>query len=1078
MAQHPSSKDDQEKINNGRQSAYPTPTIAGLTQPAKPEQNQQAQAFAHRLALVLLAASIMALPFFYFMAAKSGAWQLTALFYINIPFAVASSIGLWLERRGRIALSISLMLGVMGLVIVAASVLISGIGIVAGLGFPLLVFYTATRTLSGRDATRVNIFSVVIGIASIAASTFSQSTQISVPAVQVAVPVMAVILIVVAGVTVVRQFSTYPLRTKLVIILVGVALFSITSVAFATNQVISQQIRQQAGANLASLAKGKALEIGAMLNRDKNTLESLVINEALQNDLKAANAKSTSDPVYLALLDEQWQAAKDDADPIIHDALNNNVAYELREYQGRFPEFVEIFLTNKYGGNISSTNRTTDYYQADEAWWQSAWNNGMGGIYISQPQLDESTGFYAIDIAMPVYYENSSEIIGILRATVDVSAFKDTLRAGAFGHSGRVDLVFPSQTVINGGLESGITSLDFKSANLLASLNEQFSTFNFEGQPSLISRSIVSTSNTNDKQAIQTLGWYVVAHQDIAEALAPADTTVRIIVLTALVVLLLASLLAFYLGNVLTKPLTLLTSVATQVAEGNLTVQAPVTSHDEIGTLTTTFNNMTGQLHTLIGSMEQRIAERTRDLELASEVGRSVSEKVADLQLLLADSVELIRDRFDLYYTQIYLAEADGRTLKLRAGTGDVGRTLLQRGHHLQIGSGSLNGRAASNRQAVIVADTAQSPTFLPNPLLPNTRSEMAVPLISGDRVVGVLDMQSERPGALSETELSAFETLAAQLAIAIQNATLFAESQQSKIEVEAQARRLTRIGWQDFLDAVERSEQLGYVFDQEQVLPLKSAGLVVDGPVFTVPIMVTGEQVGMLQIVTGSDKASADTVEIVRSTASLLANQIENLRLFDQAERYRVEAEESARRLTREGWESYLQSRQALADGYVYDLNAVQPVSMSSNGRCPEFARPVVVRDEIIGELAVDHINDRDDEAAQIVAAVAEQLSGHIENLRLLEEAEQRRIEVQQGEARLAEALDLAKLGHWEYDPARDLFIFNDHFYSILHTTAEQEGGYTMSSTEYAGTVCLSRGHPGGRRRDRKSPHRYRTFI
>ncbi|MGE5464945.1 MAG: PAS domain S-box protein, partial [Syntrophothermus sp.] len=91
-------------------------------------------------------------------------------------------------------------------------------------------------------------------------------------------------------------------------------------------------------------------------------------------------------------------------------------------------------------------------------------------------------------------------------------------------------------------------------------------------------------------------------------------------------------------------------------------------------------------------------------------------------------------------------------------------------------------------------------------------------------------------------------------------------------------------------------------------------------------------------------------------------------------------------------------------------------------------------------------------DKAAQIIAAVAEQLSDHIENLRLLEVAEQGRIEIQQAEARLAEALDLAKLGHWEYDPARDLFIFNDHFYSILHTTAQQEGGYTMSSTEYAG--------------------------
>ena len=151
MAQHPSSKDDQEKTNNGRQASHPTPTIVGMTRPAKLEQNQRAQAFAHRLALILLAASILALPFYYFMAAKSGAWQLTALIYINIPFAVASSIGLWLERRGRIALSVSLMLCVMGLVIVAASVLISGIGLVAGLGF------TGSKKCLGRNALSVEI---------------------------------------------------------------------------------------------------------------------------------------------------------------------------------------------------------------------------------------------------------------------------------------------------------------------------------------------------------------------------------------------------------------------------------------------------------------------------------------------------------------------------------------------------------------------------------------------------------------------------------------------------------------------------------------------------------------------------------------------------------------------------------------------------------------------------------------------------------------------------------------------------------------------------------------------------------
>ncbi|MGE5374790.1 MAG: GAF domain-containing protein, partial [Bacteroidota bacterium] len=1057
MAKHPSSKDDTEKMMNDnlqakdRAASRPTATIPGLTRKTKPEENPAAQKFAHRFALVLLAASLMALPFFYFLSTKSDAWQLTALFYANIPFVIASSIGLWLEGRGRVALSISLMLGVMGLVVLAASVLLSGIGLIAGLGFPLLAFFAANRTLTGKKATSIVIFGALVGIASIVLSSFSQSTQIPVPAVQVAVPVMAVILFVLLSITLFRQFPGYSLRTKLVVVLTGVALLSIAAVAFTTNLVISRQIQQQAGANLSALTEGKALEIGATINRDKNTLESLVLNKALQETLRTANASSTSDPSYLANLDRQWIAAKDETNPLIENALNNQTADTLREYQGRFPEFVEIFLTNKYGGNIASTNRTSDYYQADEDWWKSAWNNGMGGLYISLPQFDESTGLYAIDMALPVYAEPSSEIIGILRGTINVTALKDTLLAGAFGRSGRVDLVFPNQRFLQGDTANRVLILNPKTTNQLASLQGSFGSFNYENRPSLVSKNIVSTNNTKDKEVIESLGWYVVAHQDTAEALAPATTTFQMIVLTALVVLLLASLLAFYLGNILTRPLIQLTSAAVQVAGGDLTVQAPVTSQDEIGTLASTFNSMTVQLQTLVGSMEQRVAERTRDLALASEVGRTVSEKVADLQLLLSEAVELIRDRFDLYYCQIYLVEPDGRTLKLRAGTGDVGRTLLRRGHHLLIGSGSLNGRAASGKQAVIVADTAQNPNFLPNPLLPNTRSEMAVPLVAGGRVVGVLDMQSERPGALSEAELSAFEALAGQLAIAIQNATLFAESQQSKAEVEAQAHRLTRTGWQDFLDAVERSEQMGYVFDQSSVIPLASAEALPSELAFTVPVLITGEQVGAIQVVTGPDHHwSADEVEITHSTARFLANQVENLRLLAQAERYRAEAEQVAHRLTREGWQAYLETRQSLANGYAYDLNQVQ--ALSANGRHPSlFSQPVVVRQEVIGELTVDGTNGAGAEAPQIIAAVAQQLSEHIENLRLLEEAEQGRIEIQQNEIRLAEALSIARLAHWEYDPAKDVFTFNDHFYSIFHTTVEYEGGYQLSSNEYA---------------------------
>ncbi len=101
---------------------------------------------------------------------------------------------------------------------------------------------------------------------------------------------------------------------------------------------------------------------------------------------------------------------------------------------------------------------------------------------------------------------------------------------------------------------------------------------------------------------------------------------------------------------------------------------------------------------------------------------------------MLTQATELIRFNFNLYYTQVYLVDPSGRSLALRAGTGETGKTLLQRDHHLLVGLGSLNGRAAFEKKPVIVTDTAMNPNFLPNPLLPNTRSEISIPLMLASR--------------------------------------------------------------------------------------------------------------------------------------------------------------------------------------------------------------------------------------------------------------------------------------------------------------------------------------------------------
>ncbi|MBE2222743.1 MAG: GAF domain-containing protein [Anaerolineae bacterium] len=208
------------------------------------------------------------------------------------------------------------------------------------------------------------------------------------------------------------------------------------------------------------------------------------------------------------------------------------------------------------------------------------------------------------------------------------------------------------------------------------------------------------------------------------------------------------------------------------------------------------------ELQTIQEQLEDRVTEQTRDLTLASELGRDISQ-IRDLDELLTTAVERIRSRFDLYYTQIYLVneDAENTTLKLSAGTGIVAESLIKRGHQLNIDTRSINGRAALEKKPVIVADTAQSPIFQPNPSLPYTRSEMAIPLLVGNKVLGVLDLQSQTAGGLNEDNLSAFEVLAGQLAITLQNAALFKEQERLTQELQANTKQVQENA--AFLDTV-----------------------------------------------------------------------------------------------------------------------------------------------------------------------------------------------------------------------------------------------------------------------------------
>ena len=169
---------------------------------------------------------------------------------------------------------------------------------------------------------------------------------------------------------------------------------------------------------------------------------------------------------------------------------------------------------------------------------------------------------------------------------------------------------------------------------------------------------------------------------------------------------------------------------------------------------------------------KMELQQRTNQLETSISVGQRITS-LMDLDALLHQVAELIKGRYGYTYVGIFLHEDGANTLVARAGTGQVGRALIMRGTVIPFGRGII-GWVAQQRRAACVADTTRDPRFVTSDLIPDTRAELALPLRVGDRLLGVLDMQSDQVGAFHQEDVPVLQLLADQVATAIQNAALY----------------------------------------------------------------------------------------------------------------------------------------------------------------------------------------------------------------------------------------------------------------------------------------------------------------
>jgi GAF domain-containing protein len=312
------------------------------------------------------------------------------------------------------------------------------------------------------------------------------------------------------------------------------------------------------------------------------------------------------------------------------------------------------------------------------------------------------------------------------------------------------------------------------------------------------------------------------------------------------------------------------------------------------------------QLTALRDVLELRVLERTSALEkratqlqTVSSVARTIAA-VKDLDSLLPEITRLVSEQFGFYHTGIFLIDETHEYAVLQAANSEGGLRMLNRQHQLRLDETSIVGYVTSRGEPRIALDVGKDAVFFNNPDLPETRSEMALPLQAGGRIIGALDVQSTETNAFSPEDINVLTTLADQIAIAIENARLFGESRSALSDSQNTIEKYVKQAWGSFAQQAKRT---GFVFDGKQVVPLENGArreqikaaiktgrlsLEKSSSTLAIPIKLRGQTIGVLDVRSknGQRQWSQDEITMLEAAAERAALALENARLVDSAQR------------------------------------------------------------------------------------------------------------------------------------------------------------------------------------------------
>lgn len=564
-----------------------------------------------------------------------------------------------------------------------------------------------------------------------------------------------------------------------------------------------------------------------------------------------------------------------------------------------------------------------NYFERD--WYVRAKETGLPAL--TEPYYDSLGNQRWIATWSVPFYDEDGRFKGVATADIDITQIQEIVGDIQIGNAGYAFLLDSDSTVLAIG-ENGSRFIDTMTDSMLDTANSRFAV-NWDVLVNDMIAGNTGFIEATDTYGVPLLvayapvgldtGWSLALgypHEEILEQTNQLQIT---LVLYTILVAIIFGVAIYYFTRTITNPLRQLTLAASRISAENpeaikdqLGEPIRIETQDELEDLSIAFNQMAFNLKQLLENLEEKVAERTAgieriatDLRTIADVARELAI-IRDLDTLLNASASLIRERLGYYHVGIFLMDDAGEYARLRAASSVAAGQMLASNYRLKVGETGLVGNVTRTGQAYIALDVGEDEIHFKNPYLPNTRSEIALPLRSHGVTFGALDIQAETPNAFDEGDTQTLQILADLLAAAIENAQLAQK-------VESTISELTRAGSAQIRQVwgavSSQKARPSYEYDGLQIRAVSphlspellgqlqnGQPIVLEGQngsrtdrrnVLLVPLMVLNQVIGVIGL-EQEDPARAwteDQIAIAQASASRAALTLENARLLEESQ-------------------------------------------------------------------------------------------------------------------------------------------------------------------------------------------------